>query len=394
MATNLFTLMKVFFYLATSVLVIFHSSCSSPDKPYKKETSANGQSFKSVDSSSVSIEVDTTQLSADKFHAVYNTSYLGYNHKAHALDFFDLASKLPTNSVKLDILGPNGLKEISGLIYHNNDSIFVLTENIIALIDATGRINRRIQINRGLDGVNELFKEYVAVNSDAINSFLFNPANSSLYLPGYNRKHSASSSKHYRSPVVLEINLNPKTPVKLVEVTYPHLYVENFYGYMDQPSLSMVTPSSVSVSFPIEPNLYTYDLLKKELKAFGGSKIGNDSLAKPLKWDAFEDEDQKMRHYWESPFYGPLLYDRTDNLYYRLNLRAMNYIAKNGVFPSFNDKQKALTIFNKQLEIIGEIALNDPNYFIQGAFVTPAGLHIPYYSDKTHLSFKVFKFKV
>lgn len=119
------------------------------------------------------------------------------------------------------------------------------------------------------------------------------------------------------------------------------------------------------------------------------------SLFKPVDIvpQKFEDAD---RNYFEQYEYGPVLYDKYRDLYYRFLLRPVEFgnAAKTGEFPP-PKKTITVLIFGETFRKVDEMELpNDVSYNYMHCFVMKDGLAIKVSSDDDDcMSFKVFKTK-
>lgn len=111
---------------------------------------------------------------------------VGYNNKAHALDFVDMGSK-EASQLKLNQEGPNGIsRRVGGLYLHNLDSIWLCDDTQqVYLLNRKGEIKEKMRL---CDGASD---EVVAVMSNyamCVIKLYYNKQRKSLFMPSKKSK--------------------------------------------------------------------------------------------------------------------------------------------------------------------------------------------------------------
>lgn len=181
-------------------------------------------------------------------------------------------------------------------------------------------------------------------------------------------------------------------------IPYPEIYGD-FYG-----ELLMRTPYSaynddkslIVVSFPADDNIHVLNLDTKETSVYHAeSKYRNKKpklLGKGRMGGFMVSPEKEIEYFREITSYGNILYDRWNNVYYRI-------VEKSTPMPGVNlsnkAKKLAVMILDENFRTIGESDITEEAFacFRYTVFVSQAGLHIQRLTDENELTFAVYSLK-
>ena len=134
----------------------------------------------------------------------------------------------------------------------------------------------------------------------------------------------------------------------------------NEYGWKQCPNVTY-TDKAILYNFPIESNIYVIDIESGKGSAFGGkSQYTTNSVKKLQSPFSFTDGN---RHIHENVHFFELLYDSTNDRYYRLHLGSnVDYNDKMDFESLYHSKTMYLMVFNNEFEIINETKLDKERY--------------------------------
>ena len=179
---------------------------------------------------------------------------------------------------------------------------------------------------------------------------------------------------------------------------YPEIY-SDFYG-----ELLMRTPYSaynddkslIAVSFPADDNIHVLNLDTKVTYVYHAGSKYRCKKTKPLGKGRLGgltvSPEKEIEYFREITSYGNILYDRWNNVYYRI-------VEKSTPMPGVNlsnkAKKLAVMILDENFRTIGESDITEEAFscFRYTVFVSQAGLHIQRLTDENELTFAVYSLK-
>lgn len=342
-----------------------------------------------LDTSYLEIQIDSNALFEYPTSSyTQNGIYCGYNFKSNSLDFFDLINKRQLFQCKLKKDAKIG--SIMGCAAVNTDSVFLLTDKNIFLVDKKGEIKNSININ--FESHDPFFKNNYLIEFQRSRSFLYNAAKKKIITANLNPK-GMRENEDFNTPPAVEISINEKPNFEGIPIPWSTLYQRGNYGYLIKPYLTSVQENLI-VSFPIDPNIYVYTENSKALKVYGGSPDfkGSNPIPLPLDPKFIDDADKKMMHLFENINYGKIISEADGRLHYRIIKWGLT--GEDKVKHDFSKRKIFLVVYNSKFEIVKVLDLNDNKYVADAAFAVKDNLYIPCIRGDKTLRFKVFKFKV
>lgn len=151
---------------------------------------------------------------------------LGYNKINHSLEFIDLDNNLLYNTIELDTDGEKGIRQVVGLYCHNVDSIFIVSDFKISLINSKGDFSFTYKINRNNSELKGLdFSSYSIAPSRNKPIYFFAPQNKLIVPTNYSTYDQWSIPEHYQAPIYAEILLAEKK-INQLPIFYPEEFLE------------------------------------------------------------------------------------------------------------------------------------------------------------------------
>lgn len=313
------------------------------------------------------------------------------NKYDNSIVFYDYNSRKYVNRICYQKEGGNGIGSIFSFLYISEDSIYHYHFNFRTLFrtDSKGRVLEKHQIN-------------VFPNPSPDSLFLaptlfprtlspLNLVNGEMLVPGFLMAEVEGENDENR-PVMTYYNLKDKS-IRHSDC-YPSAYHKGYWGgdfTWRNPYYTLSPQNEIVLSFSADHNIRVHKLAEikyKEYYAGNGDKSEFEPIDSRIPTDTRIGEEQCYRHYTENLSYGPILYDKYRNVYYRIAL-----------LPDYNiditkiplRKPIELIILNDKFEIIGKGRLPKANYWINQCFVGEEGLHIQIQSDnEDELRFKTF----
>lgn len=305
-----------------------------------------------------------------KTHPV-NNLYL-YQRKYNELVRIDLTKGVEDKRIKLEWQKKDSFEigALESFYFHNNDSIILLYEYRICIIDSLSNLKFQKIIN---DPGSEEWPPIIYTNLRQVFPIHFDDIKKKILL----RQHCGSceerDSFYYSTKIAAFYNFQTDS-FEAVNISFPESYKVNFYGDADLPFREVVNGSLIFV-FATDPNIYTYELASGKIDKIWAKSSYQSSHVVPLAKKYSQDINKRLEHLIESPLYLKILFDRHRNLFYRFFLREQKIKDEKGGFNKFGDKELVVMVMDRSFTTLLEINLGS-NYLWHYSFVTPAGLYI------------------
>lgn len=175
---------------------------------------------------------------------------------------------------------------------------------------------------------------------------------------------------------------------------YPELYHNGQWGF----NLRMIhyvanEKDEMVVSYPASDSIFVNDLDGHIVSYYAGIENGNGikPIARHLAPRDYT-QDKELEHYMKNTVYSVLLYDKGQELYYRLVLLPTEINKSNKENP-YNKKLQFI-ILDKNYQEVGLVDLPEYVYWSARIFISEEGVHIQVPSDNDDIMrFKTFKIK-
>lgn len=189
-----------------------------------------------------------------------------YNLAQHTVDVYSSSKQLCAVKLQKHQIG-----DVKGLHCISTDSILVLAENIIYLLDTSGLLIKRFDSNSQLKDIT-LFNA-----SGAYRNSIWNDRAKSIHLGIFNNDFKPFYHI-FRYPIMAVFELG-NTKIKETNIRYPaHLYNQNGWWHLIglQPAITKLNNNLIAYTFPVSHWVYTIESDSKiDSFYFGSSKLKN-----------------------------------------------------------------------------------------------------------------------
>lgn len=308
------------------------------------------------------IEADSLSLpyyaKNDILNTIEDELLIGYNNVLHAIDFFNLSKNKFQKRIYLEDDGPNSVNRVYELNVISEDSILIIDALKLKLINSKGILINQFNLNV------EEYGGYFLNYNDA--ELIHLPDENSVLLHFLNhniRENEFDETMAYS--IVGKLNLESGT-INFLPITYSKFIYDNKGGVDElMPNLSY-NNGKIIYGFPVESNIYTYELQTKKTEAFGGSSKYSSNL-EDLKRS--ENEEFRLTGTW----FNRLVFDSKNQLYLRTHWGSQPFYSNDMTENSASTKPGYVMIFDIDFNVIEEIKI--PNeYWLEDSFLFSNGL--------------------
>ncbi|MDO4704490.1 DUF4221 family protein [Tannerella sp.] len=378
--------MKPFCLILAGLWMIL--ACSHEKKVIERKKSP--ETIIGMERDTLSIDLDDTSLphyhTQTAFSLNTNDYLIGYNDQTHALNVFDFTNKVVHN-ISIYREGKQAVAgEINGLYATSPDSIWILADKTVYLLDTTGMIHEKHELT-----VDE--GEYI------INTSNYSNASIQLYIDTHNQSLYYVTLK-MGDESIFYINEADLRQGKHKKIVLPYTGAEqgvgHLYGWMQHPNVTFHFPL-VIYNFPFNSNVYTFDLHTGTAKSYGADSRYTRNTASETHSATMEDW---YRHLIENVHFYEVNYDPYRKCYYRLHVSGVDFTAGMPIDKQLFNKQLFLTVFDWDLNVIEEFLLSNDTYNLNGGWgVFEKGFFIikdhpnAEYPDDDKMRYDVFRFE-
>jgi hypothetical protein len=276
---------------------------------------------------------------------------------------------------------PNEFEEVNSIEFVNFDTIFIVQNGAIKLIDTT-KERFMIKIN-SIDDKN--YDNCTLTNLDHAPIY-YDQNNNSISIQSYCHTCYRFKDSYFKAPIHVSFSLNDYKFIPL-PLNYSKIYLENYFGFHDIVFRSEYRDKFI-VGFSADPYFYIYSKSEKLEKKVNGRSKFQLLEVEPIKKKYKDDSNEKLKHLTLSPIYKEILYDEKRNLYYRFLLNGINEKNQDGTFNGWQDKELILMVFDGELKLIKELNLGRSIYNSSKSFVGDKGLYLNCFTqtDSTNLN--------
>lgn len=385
--------MKPYLHIFNIIIVLSLQGCSINSNrvanilPEKSELVINNK---------ISRTSINTKMPKFNLFDIYNdglTDYLLlYNKNLLLIEVTDLNTHevVLSKSINTIFEMPDEYGEIRSIEFVNFDSIFILQEYAIKLIDTT-KEKLSIIINSDAD---KAYENCLLTNQNHAPIY-FDKINNSLSIESYCYTCYFYDKSYYMAPIHVSFSVE-NHKFKPLPVYYPKMYVNDYFGFHNLVFRSEYRDKYI-LGFSADTHFYIYDKNEKQEKIYNGRSKFQYLETEPLKKKFKNDSNKKLKHLTLSPVYKETLYDEKRNLYYRFFLTGINEKNDDGTYNAWSDKELVLMIFDGDLKLVNELNLGKDIYNTSKSFVGDKGLymHILPQNDSIHLNtinYDIFEF--
>lgn len=384
-----------YLFLFFCALLLIFTQCKSKSQ-YREVKTKRINSNLEYTVSSINIHLpDSTEF--DQYFAIQNDTNLllvYFNYHSETIDYFDINND---NIIKRNYINKSDLPfdetiNAASIYQTSPDSLYVLTESYLLILDKTGKIYYSNPININL--TDTTFKKNLFENLSKMFP-IYRFANKT-YMPYRSLQYSFRTKEFYNHPVEAFID-DSSGIISESTLKYPEIYYKNPYGFMDF-SFREGHDSLGILSFMADPNIYVYNYKTNSYKILGGKSDYQEKI-EPIE-NKFKDVTNKMFEFLTtSPFYSRILWDKYRKLYYRFLYCGQDLKNPNGTYNVFADKDLVLMIFDSNFNLLKEIKLKKHTYLDTKAFVAKDGLFLPkkniFFKDNkpNTINYDIYNFK-
>jgi hypothetical protein len=358
--------MKKLTFLIIVAIIILLNACNGPNKNLLKSLKSpkveRKNQYEVFLSKTLNIPIPTDKYSKYNDFAIFNDSlFYGVNiSRSLTIDVYDIVKEKFCYDIKV----PEYLirtKRIENLYVQSPDSIFFLESHppSIYLINSKGELLKRFDAQKGLDEFENnkevpnplsfvtlfIYNNPVFVSSDNELFTIAHPVGAEI-MTGYEEVnrigiYDISNDKWKKFMVKPEGILKEKGKL--------------FYTYDLSLPYFLVVDSLIYISYPIDHDIYTYDIKTgKLLSKTPGNSNSNETLSAPLSASKIEDTQQSWNFRVQTPFYGPLFYNKKMKMFTRFYHFKQALKMQNGKINNGSKRKGSIIIFDNNLNIVGE----------------------------------------
>lgn len=352
-------------YLTTIILCLLLSCNRQPAQPTYPPIS---QRAISIDYKNFELPFDTARIKS--LYAAQCLDSFAYflNTEGKEILVYNIAAKSFSKSIPLydSLFYRDSIGELSSFYAYNIDSIFILQEFRITLINNKGALLSSWKIN-----TDTLSPYYYKLSTNF--PIFYSASHNSLFIQQISMVTGGDSRQKFSCGVEAEFNLTSKR-VDTLPMNYPTMYRTNFYGFADEVS-RCINGNTFVYSFMLDPNIYTLNTTNGITSIKPGKSRLQSSTPAAIPLNNKDSSQIKMEQMQQYPIYTNILYDSYRQLYYRFFYKDQQMQNPDGTYNAWADKDFVLMVFDQEFNLIKEEVL-EKNTYGTLAFITPEGLCI------------------
>lgn len=327
---------------------------------------------------------DTLSIPAALLNATFNVKkdaserplFQSYDKSLNEIVLIDLDSEKQIFSVTPAIDFEKSGRLIQFDVY-KADSVFVVTEDYVYIVNATGEIIYSKDLSTPLK--DQAGNDLILWDND--NQFpLFYNSQTKELLIRTTCNCSYMDAEYFKHKLEGWLNLETGT-IRQLNYSFPQNHTEFSYSQSVFP-YRILTDSLSVISFQSQDSLYVYDRSTDSMKRYTGRSKYQTVDFIPFDTANKGDMERVKEFLTVSPIYQRILYDPYRQIYYRFFVKEQPLKNENGVYNTIFTKDVILMVFDKDFHIIEEKNIGN-NYSWYFSFVTPNGLYVRKYdTDK------------
>jgi Domain of unknown function (DUF4221) len=344
-------------------LLVLLFSCSE-EVNVTKPTFASSESFRVP--AVLTFKWFSTYCDSEHTYCIYYTNvanqFIGFDLNKKSLE---IKFKLPETLAQSENIG-----SFRGFYIHNFDSIFLLHDYRISIIDTSENIKYTKIIN---SPESEELPDTIYGNFGGNFPLSYSAKTRTLFCMQYSGRSSVRELKFYQLPIEASLSLSDSV-FKSIPVNYPKIYTTGFYGEATD-AFRLVNGNLHIYSFNADPNVYTYDIVSEKKMVYECKSAFDKNSIKQIGEDVKEDMNKKMDHLINSPLYLNMLYDKYRNCYYRFFYKPLPVKNEDGSYNSFESKELSCVVLDKDFNKIKEYDIGG-KYLWYYSIVSNKGLYL------------------
>lgn len=291
-----------------------------------------------------------------------NVEFLyGYNHTTHSLDVFDLNQRKISHRILLESDGPDAVDRIYQIKVIGTDSIALLQGLKMGLINNDGIVLQNISL----------------VHNDSVgnrNGYFYNYNDARIVY----QKSSKSFILHFMNEAVKEGIFNPIDPpiifgevnllgnIDFIPISYPEIFFDRKGEVAEHMPNYSVYNGKLIYGFTFESNVYTFDLLSKDRKVYGGKSSFVQNMQ---DFELTKNVSYRLVGTW----FNRVVFNPENNLYYRTHWGSQAALQLDSTPSTALTKPGYVMIFDEDFSVIDEMEL-PVKYWLEDSFMFSEGM--------------------
>ena len=303
---------------------------------------------------------------------IADENYLqSYDEKENSISFWKFGAAAPLFTIKPHLnFDDDRIGKLIQFDIYKRDSIFIVTENYIFLLDKNGEISFKKDISNSV--LDDTGHQVVFLDNSNQYPLYFDSTKNDLYI-------RCSCNCYFMEPEFFQTRVEARFNLKdekfsFLKYGFPEKYRHHFYGQLVFPFREINKQLNV-ISFQCDDSIYVYDRETNTIKSYKGKSTYQKEPFLTFDTSYKEDIERLKEHLIQTPVYQKILFDKYKNLYYRFFWNSQSLISSSGQYHGIFDRDLILMVFDKNFKLIAEKNIGN-SYLWYYSFVSPKGLYI------------------
>ena len=300
------------------------------------------------------------------------TNLFIYQPKHNEIVIIDLSGKIEVGRIKINWIKKDSIQTgtFGGFYFYNKDSIFLLYEYRICIMDTSSNIYFEQIIN---EPESEEWPSIIYSNLRQVFPIYFDSKRKDLLIRQHCGNCEVRNSNYYNQNIAAFFDFNSRT-FRSINLTFPDDYKKNYYGDADLPFRETKNDSLI-LSFSTDPYIIILDRSTNKISKVLSRSISQKMEVRPLDKKYMQDINKRVEHLAVSPLYMKIIYDKYKDVYYRFFLKEQKLKNSDGTYNKFGDKELVIMVLDNKFGLVSEINLGK-GYLWHYSFVGKEGLYI------------------
>lgn len=276
---------------------------------------------------------------------------------------------------------------VKAFYYQNADSIFLVMDKAIMLINDQGKTLLRQPINEKKVPAKGIDFRRIEIDAYQFSDrpIYYNSKKGKLYLPTRSAIFSPYDPQFYAASQM--VTFDPATKkFQSLKVYYPPQYRKKNYGLINRMNYAF-HDDDIIFNLKTAPYVYVFDEEKVDVQEYTTLSKVVPELVPSYQGNPLEVDSLKMHAHLNAKFRG-LTYDQYRNVYYR--------IVQQGATDMNSKKPVYFSVLDADYNVLSETLINTRQYSLYGYFVTPEGVMLmrnPNFQKGDKIVYQIFKVK-